>query len=167
MTGHFARIHNTPILVMTLIGLLCGPSLAKDQTRSLFNGEDLSGWMTVGTPDAFTVKENAIYTTGAGPYPSWLRTDKAYENFVLKFEYQTQGWYEGGILFHAPEDGPASRLGFKLHLKHDNKAYGTRSTGAIYDAVAPLCVANLPSGQWNQCVIECNWPRLKITLTVR
>ncbi|MCP4450531.1 MAG: DUF1080 domain-containing protein, partial [Planctomycetes bacterium] len=63
----------------------------------LFNGKDLSGWAPVGTPDAFTVKENAIQTTGAGPYPSWPRTDKAYENFILKVEYQSQGWYEGGV----------------------------------------------------------------------
>jgi hypothetical protein len=167
MTGHFARLHNTLVLVITLISLLGEASVAKDQYVPLFNGEDLSGWITVGAPDAFTVKEKAIYTTGAGPYPSWLRTEKEYENFVLRFEYQTQGWYEGGVLFHAPQYGPASKLGFKLHLRHDTKAYGVRSPGAIYDTAAPLCVANLPSGQWNQCEVECNWPHLRITLNNR
>jgi hypothetical protein len=118
----------------------------------------------VGTPEAFTVKDQAIYTTGAGPYPSWLRSEKQYENFVLRFEYQTQGWYEGGVLFHAPLEGPGSRLGFKIHLRHDRDDYGARSPGAIYDVAAPRRLVNLPSGQWNRCEVECNWPLLRVTL---
>jgi len=144
--------------------LLCGSVFSQDGFVTLFNGQDLSGWSAVGTPEAFVVKDGAIYCTGAKPYPSWLRTDREYENFVLRFEYQTQGWYEGGILFHAPLDGPASKIGFKLHLRHDKKEYGARSPGAIYDAAAPLKIANLPSGKWNQCEVVCDWPRLRVTL---
>jgi hypothetical protein len=131
---------------------------------SLFNGKDLRGWILVGTAQAFTVKDRAIYTTGARPYPSWLRSEKQYENFVLRFEYKTDGWYEGGVLIHAPVEGPASKLGLKLHLRHDQKKYGGRSPGAIYDAAPPSKIANLPSGQWNHCEITCNWPLLRVTL---
>ena len=141
-----------------------GSARAQDKYVTLFNGEDLSGWVAVGTPGAFTVRENSIYCTGARPYPSWLRTEREYENFILRFEYQTEGWYEGGVLFHAPLDGPASRLGFKLHLRHDKKEYGARSPGAIYDAATPLGIANLSSGQWNRCQVECDWPRLRVTM---
>jgi hypothetical protein len=137
---------------------------AQEGFTSLFNGKDLTGWVPVGTPEAFTVKNEAIYTTGAGPYLSWLRSEQQYENFVLRFEYQTQGWYEGGVLIHAPLDGPGSKLGFKIHLRHDRDEYGARSPGAIYDIAAPRPLVNLPSGQWNRCEIECNWPRLRVTL---
>jgi hypothetical protein len=137
---------------------------AQEDFTPLFNGKDLTGWVPVGTPEAFTVKEQAIYTTGAGPYPSWLRSEKQYENFVLRFEYQTQGWYEGGVLFHAPLEGPGSRLGFKIHLRHDRDDYGARSPGAIYDVAAPRRLVNLPSGQWNRCEVECNWPLLRVAL---
>jgi hypothetical protein len=147
-----------------LCGLLGGSAPAEDAYVTLFNGKDLSGWSAVGTPEAFAVKDDAIYCTGAGPYPSWLRADSEYENFILRFEYQTLGWYEGGVLFHAPVDGPVSRLGFKLHLRHDQKQYAARSPGAIYDAAAPLGIANLPSGKWNQCEVACDWPRLRVTL---
>ena len=139
-------------------------ALAENGYDSLFNGTDLSGWTPVGTPDAFTVRKNAIYTTGAGPYPSWLRSEKEYENFIFRFEYQTEGWYEGGVLIHAPLDGPASKLGLKLHLRHDQKEYGVRSPGAIYNIAAPKAIANHPSGQWNQCEIECDWPTLRVKL---
>ena len=139
-------------------------SVSGDNYIALFNGKDLSGWIPVGTPQAFAVKENSIYSNGAGPYPSWLRTEKEYENFVLRFEYKTEGWYEGGVLIHAPLNGPGSKIGFKIHLRHDQKEYGTRSPGAIYDAAAPRSIANLPSGQWNRYEVVCDWPRLRITL---
>ncbi len=152
------------IMFFGLLLILPVIASAEEGFSPIFNGEDLSGWQTVGTPDAFVVKQNCIYTTGAGPYPSWLRSDAQYENFILRFEYKTDGWYEGGILLHAPADGPASKLGMKLHLRHDQHEYGVRSPGAIYDAAAPLSIANLPSGQWNQCEIVCDWPTLRVTL---
>jgi hypothetical protein len=160
------QVRATLLLVMgVLIHLAPGSkAVAEEGFMSLFNGRDLQGWTPMGTPEAFTVKDKAIYTTGARPYPSWLRSDREYENFVLRFEYKTEGWYEGGVLLHAPVDGPGSKLGFKLHLRHDKKAYGLRSPGAIYDAAAPRSIANLPSGQWNRCEVECNWPCLRVTL---
>ncbi|MBM4026121.1 MAG: DUF1080 domain-containing protein [Planctomycetes bacterium] len=154
-------------VLTVLVVLCCLPIVsvsAEEGFISLFNGKDLSGWVPVGTPEAFTVKDEAIYTTGAGPYPSWLRSASEYENFVLRFDYRTQGWYEGGFLIHVPQDGPGSQLGFKIHLRHDRHEYGARSPGAIYDAAAPRSIANLPSGQWNRCEVECHWPRLRITL---
>ena len=137
---------------------------AEEGFTPLFNGRNLQGWVAVGPAEAFIVRDSAIVSTGAGPYPSWLRSEREYENFVLRFEYQTEGWYEGGVLLHAPLDGPGSKLGFKIHLRHDQKAYGLRSPGAIYDAAAPLRIANLPSGQWNYCEIKCDWPHLRVTL---
>ena len=154
-------------LSIALYGLLlicCGTTSAEEGFISLFNGENLDGWRAVGTTEAFVVKNQSIYTTGASPYPSWLCSHAKYENFVLRFEYMTDGWYEGGILLHAPADGPTSRLGVKLHLRHDRKEYGLRSPGAIYDAAAPLAIVNRPSGRWNQCEIVCDWPTLRITM---
>ena len=137
---------------------------AEEGFTPLFNGKDLTGWTPVGVESAFIVKKDGIYTTGARPYPSWLRTDKEYENFVLRFEYMTEGWYEGGVLIHAPAAGAASKLGLKLHIRHDQKHYGARSPGAWYDAAAPIEIVNKPSGQWNQCEIACDWPALRVTL---
>ncbi len=130
---------------------------------SLFNGKDLSGWHAVGTP-SFTVREHAIYSTGAKPYPSWLRTEKEYENFILRFSYKTTGWYEGGILFHAPQDGPAEKIGFKLLLRHDRHELGTHSPGSIYNVAAPDTMVNYPSKEWNNCEILCDWPVLQVKM---
>jgi hypothetical protein len=157
------------MMILIVLGFLV-PDNIRAQTAtndgnfvSLFNGKDLTGWHAVGTP-SFTVKEHAIYTTGAKPYPSWLRTEKEYENFVLRFAYKTTGWYEGGILFHAPQEGPAEKIGFKLLLRHDQHALGTHSPGAIYNVVAPDTLVNFPSKEWNHCEVLCDWPVLRVKM---
>jgi hypothetical protein len=158
------------LLVFICVGLIVSNSLlaqnttSEDSFISLFNGKDLNGWVPVGTPGSFTVKEDAIYTTGAHPYPSWLRSEKEYENFILRFSYKTKGWYEGGVLLHAPADGPGLKIGFKIHLRHDQHALGVRSPGAIYDVAAPDTFANFPAGQWNQCEVICDWPVLRVKI---
>ncbi len=134
---------------------------------SLFDGKTLNGWVTVGTPGSFEVRDGAIYTTGKKPFPSWLRTEKQYENFILRFSYKTGGWYEGGVLIHAPLYGPGSKIGFKLHLRHDHKPYGVRSPGAIYDVAAPLAFPGKGPKQWNQCEILYDWPLLRIKMNGR
>lgn len=146
---------NTNIRAQTTTG--------KQEFVSLFNGKDLSGWVAAGTP-AFTVREKAIFSTGARPYPSWLRTEKEYENFILRFSYKTSGFYEGGILIHAPKDSPGEKTGFKIHLRHDRHALGTHSPGAVYDVAAPDTMANLPPGQWNRCEVRCDWPVLQVKM---
>ncbi len=155
------------LLLIVSFGLFlicCDIAPAKEGFISLFNGKDLNGWQAIGKAEAFVVKNRSIYTTGASPYPSWLCSNAQYENFVLRFDYMTDGWYEGGILLHTPLDGPTSKLGMKLHLRHDQKEYGVRSPGAIYDAAAPLAIVNRPSGRWNQCEIVCDWPTLRVTM---
>lgn len=137
---------------------------AGQEFQSLFNGEDLSGWFPVGNPAAFAATDGCIVSNRKGPYPVWLRSAGQYENFVLRFEYKTVGWYEGGFLIHAPGMGPASRMGMKLHIRHDRHPSGKRSPGAIYDVAEPLELANKPSGEWNRCEILCDWPSLRVTL---
>jgi hypothetical protein len=161
---HNLRHHVFTLALLGVCVLAARPASAEDGFVSLFNGKDLSGWVPVGTPDAFKVEKGAILSTGASPYPSWLRTEMPYENFVLRLEYQTLGWYEGGILIHAPVDGPASKLGLQLHLRHDRLDYQARSPGAIYDVAAPKSLANFGSGKWNRCEIACDWPHLEVTL---
>jgi len=156
-------------LVLIGIGLIISDSSLSQTTTqsndfiSLFNGKDLSGWKSVGTP-SFIVKDSAIYATGAKPHPSWLRTEKEYENFILRFSYKTTRFYEGGILIHAPQDGPGEKIGFKIHIRHDQHALGSRSPGAIYDVATPDSIANFPPNQWNRCEVVCDWPILRVTM---
>ena len=70
------RIRRTLWLVVwvTFPGVPCVNAATEAGYTSLFNGKDLTGWTPMGVPEAFAVKDDAIYTTGAKPYPSWLRS---------------------------------------------------------------------------------------------
>lgn len=157
---------------LTII-LLCGAILAgstcatsaQESMTSLFNGKDLSGWVHVGpNPESFRVQDGTIMVTGAGNQPNWLRSEKEYENFVLRFEYMTPGWCEAGVLLHAPLYGRQSKSGLKIHLRHDQVDEGARASGSIYDVLPPLVQAGKPAKEWNQMEIHLNWPRLRVAL---
>ena len=143
---------------------LISPLFAQDEFVSLFNGKDLSGWNEEGGSGAFRAKDGELVLDSPNNYPSWLRSEKEYENFILRLEYRVDGWTESGILLHAPLHGRSSRAGMKIHLRHDQIDEGARSTGAIYDVLEPLAIANKKSGEWNKLEIMVDWPKLKVVM---
>jgi hypothetical protein len=49
---------------------------------SLFDGRTLDGWsIQEGPASAFTVQDGAIVVDKSANFPTWLRSDKQYENF--------------------------------------------------------------------------------------
>lgn len=130
----------------------------------LFNGRDLTGWVEMGEPGAFVVEDGTLFLEQPQNYPNWLRTESEYENFILRLEYLMAGWCETGIFIQAPLYGNLSDTGLKIHLKHERSNQGSRSTGGIYDVLAPITIANHPQGEWNALEVSMNWPRLRVTL---
>ena len=75
-------------LPLTLILLFFTPCLfADDGFKSLFNGKDLSGWIDVNTsPETWSVKDGLLVCTGK-PI-GVMRSDRQYENFILRIEWR-------------------------------------------------------------------------------
>lgn len=152
-------------LCAALLGCAIGGQSRDEQFIPLFNGKDLSGWVLMGeNPESFRVEDGVLVCTGKGNEPHWLRSEREYENFVLRFEYLTPGWCEAGLLLHAPLYGRQSKAGLKLHLRHDQVDEGARTVGSIYDVLPPLAKPAKPQGQWNQVEVYVNWPQLRVTL---
>jgi hypothetical protein len=130
----------------------------------LFDGKTLGGWVEMGPPGAYVAADGVLHLKSPRNHPNWLRTDREYENFVLRLEYMLTGWYEGGVLLHAPLYGDQAGTGLKIHLRHDRSTATVRSAGAIYDLVPPLAQANKGAKEWNALEIRMNWPSLQVTL---
>jgi hypothetical protein len=159
------KIISLVTLLLSVTFTLSAIGAREGQFVSLFNGKDLKGWVHSGdNPESFRADQGTILCTGAGNYPNWLRSEREYENFVLRFEYLVPGWCETGVLLHAPLYGRASKAGIKIHLRHDEVDEGARSTGSIYDVLPPLTKAAKPARQWNQVEVYLNWPQLRMTL---
>ncbi|HZT28843.1 MAG TPA: DUF1080 domain-containing protein [Bryobacteraceae bacterium] len=136
----------------------------EDGFVSLFDGKSLRGWTIQEGPEtAFYVRDGAIVVHEGSGFPTWLRSERQYENFDFRGEFFIKGWMDSGIYFHVPEHGRPMWCGMQLHLfqQIDEKPM-PQSMGAIMPVVAPLKVNVKNKGEWNSFRILMEWPRLRI-----
>lgn len=161
----FVRCAVVAVAGWLLVGAVNADSPTAEGFVSLFNGKDLSGWVKEGNC-GFSVQDGVIYCDATGDYPTWLRTEGTYENFVLRLEFQTRRHGEGGVFLHAPKHGRNSKVGFEIQLSDDtrNAIPAVISTGAIFGAVPPIRHNTNKLGDWNQVEITFDWPMLRVVL---
>lgn len=136
---------------------------------ALFNGHDLSGWDVFdGKTAAWQATEGEIRCTAPGG--GWLQTIDTYSDFELRFEYRLSPGCNSGVSLRFPGQGNPSLQGLEIQLLDDKaeKYLGispTQATGSLYFAAAPsrTDVAK-PSGEWNQCVIECRGTQVTVAI---
>ena len=135
-----------------------------DFTR-LFNGRNLEGWVVKG-PKTWRVEEGVLICDGAKDEGQWLRSEKEYENFVLRLEYRVirQGG-NSGMFVRATDEGDPAFTGMEVQILTDYGEEPTvHSSGALYGSVAPKRNASKPHGQWNEMEIVCDNRRLMAIL---
>jgi hypothetical protein len=90
---------------------------AADDWTPLFNGKDLTGWQ--GVHDVkFEAKDGKLQLVrGMG----WLRTERAFKNFILEVELRPLvERYDSGLLFRVGLDGkPWPSDGWQINLRRD------------------------------------------------
>ncbi len=134
--------------------------------KALFNYENLDGWVIEhGDASTFVVEKGTIKSTEKTGYPAWLRTERTYENYDLRFEFLMEGWCSSGLLFNAPLHGRLSRVGFEYQIYHDRKDHLTDYLcGAIFGVLPPLKNAVRGANEWNSGRVLMDWPSLKMWL---
>ncbi|QDT32285.1 family 16 glycoside hydrolase [Thalassoglobus polymorphus] len=144
----------------TLNGLKTSNGSLEQGFVSLLSGEGLAGWVVhEGRADAWKQDGETISCTGAGG--GWLRTEKEYSDFQLKFEYKLQPGCNTGLGIRCPSDGNPTFTGIELQLLDDTaeKYKSLRAdqyTGSLYYQVAPQTKPELkPAGEWNECEVIC------------
>ena len=107
-------------------------------TKSIFNGEDLTGWHAVaGSKSEFTVADEAISVSNG---PGFLESDDAWSDFVLQFEAKTNGdGLNSGVFFRLiPGTEEAPSHGYELQIENvfanDDRTQpkDNAGTGAIF-----------------------------------
>jgi hypothetical protein len=88
--GTLTRAFYGALLSAAVLTATAMPSFApgaEEPWVSLFNGQDLSGWVPLDVaPGTFSVRDGLIVSTG---FPTGLlRTEKQYENFILELEWR-------------------------------------------------------------------------------
>lgn len=150
------------LMTPLLAGLAPGES--EEGFASLFDGKSLQGWkIREGPESAFYVQDGAIVVDHNSNFPTWLQSEKKYENFDFRCEFFIRGWIDSGVYLHAPEHGRNAWAGFDVKICHkqDPKPI-PESIGAIFPLIPPLKVNVKNRGEWNSMRVLMDWPLLRV-----
>jgi Domain of Unknown Function (DUF1080) len=161
---------------MLALGLIDRPS----SELTLFNGQNLDGWVAEGvseyvkdgrTQPVWSVAGGNIVCTGKGF--GFLRYDRRdFDDFILHVEFRMEKGCNSGIGVRTrPFDAARSRAtrpslySYEIQLIDDaGKPPTVHSSGSLYRYVAPSKSAIKPAGNWNCIEVECAGTRIKVTL---
>lgn len=142
--------------------------MANEQFVSLFNGENLDGW--VGNKQSYKVVNGVIEVDPKGGGSGGnLYTEKEYDNFIFQFEFKLTPGANNGLGIHAPLDGDAAYAGKELQIL-DNTAekYANLKKyqyhGSVYGVIPAKRGFQKPVGEWNQQTVEVRDSHIKIIL---
>ncbi|MCR4860714.1 MAG: DUF1080 domain-containing protein [Bacteroidales bacterium] len=160
-------IRNRILLLFGAVSLMafCGCS----RETSLFNGKDLTGWVSVvaetENPPAepvFSVRDGVIHVTGTPN--GYLRTEQKYSDYVLLLEWRwTDGRADSGIYNRLQEGDKVWPTGIQLQLRESDFGFffsGLPLEGIVADRSyrkPPVCEGDpeRPDGEWNEVRIIC------------
>jgi hypothetical protein len=130
----------------------------------LFDGKSLSGWTIEEGPEtAFYIDSGDIVVHESGNYPTWLRSNREYENFDLRGEFFVKGWTDSGIYIHAPLYGRPTWEGIQIKIFQDREDQPKpNSMGSLFPLIAPSKINVRNQGEWNSIRIRMDWPRLQL-----
>jgi hypothetical protein len=161
--------------IRPFVGWLVGAALIaaiparSEQSISLYNGRDLSGWhVESGKFESWQANKDSISCVKPGG--GYLATDAEYGDFRLHLDYRllTAGGNSGvGLRF--PRGGWPSTEGMEIQLIDEDPARHpdlkpVHANCSVYSFVAPKARASKPVGEWNRLQIFCKGPRLQVTL---
>lgn len=158
------QIYTMKLKAIYLALAIAGTSYAEESlnSRSLFNGNDLTGWNGEG----YVVEDHAITCTPKGRN---LVTEETFSNYVLDFEFKLAPGANNGLGIHYPGHGDSAYTGMEIqildntHPKYkDLKPY--QFHGSLY-TLAPAKNEGLkPVGEWNKQRVVVMGPILWVEL---
>jgi hypothetical protein len=145
------------------------PSSAQDATgyKPLFNGKDLSGWVTPADTSLFTVEDGVIVgrTKGDLKKNEFLVTDKPYADFALKAKVKIRNG-NSGIQFRSKraDDGAVSGPQADVADGYWGLLYEERGRGILERYPADKAEKLVKRDDWNDFVIVAKGDHVSIYL---
>ena len=151
---------NKKLMLLGLV-LTLSFSAAAQQWEPLFNGKNLKGWKQVTGTAQYAAKDGMIVGTATNSkVNSFLATTKEYGDFILEFDFLTEG-INSGVQFRSHKD-PARGVvyGYQFEIDPAPRAW----SGGIYDEARRMWLYRLTSNEparkayhdgWNHARIEC------------
>src|SRR5689334_24666924 len=102
------RRHGLYVWAWAVVGWLAlAPGVRADDKDDgfvpLFNGKDLAGWVVKGKPEGWQVTKDGILRSEGGKGGEWLRSEKEYDDFILKVEWKVSKDGNSGVFLRVPD----------------------------------------------------------------
>jgi hypothetical protein len=134
---------------------------------SIFNGQDLDGW--VGNKTSYIVEEGAIVIHPDQGGGGNLYTEKEYGDFILRFEFQLTPAANNGLGIRAPLKGDAAYVGMELQILDNTDTvyrdlHEYQYHGSVYGVIPAKREYLRPVGEWNKQEVVARGPNIKVIL---
>ena len=152
------------ILISTIV---CQFSLvAKSNNISLFNGENLDGWIKHGTELWYASDGEIVCESGPDKGYGYLSTEQFYDDFVLTVEFKQEANGNSGIFFRSTLEG-TKISGWQVEVAPPGS-----NSGGIYESYGrgwlikpdPSKDSALKMGEWNLMKIRVKGNKVKTWL---
>ncbi len=152
------------ILISTLV---CQFSLvAQSNNISLFNGENLDGWIKHGTELWYASDGEIVCESGPDKGYGYLSTEQFYDDFVLTVEFKQEANGNSGIFFRSTLEG-TKISGWQVEVAPPGS-----NSGGIYESYGrgwlikpdPSKDSALKMGEWNLMKIRVKGNKVKTWL---
>ena len=138
----------------------------------LFNGKDLTGWVTRGEDNAWVVEDGILTVKrdvmdGQEHNFDYLWTKDTSGDFSLDLEFKVIDGTNSGIFFRTSdlEDPVYTGIEVQVCNSYGRDNINKKGTaGAIYDCLEPARNAINKPGQWNRCVLTCKGSSVRVVL---
>lgn len=152
------------ILISTVV---CHFSLvAQSNNISLFNGENLDGWIKHGTELWYASDGEIVCESGPDKGYGYLSTEQFYDDFVLTVEFKQEANGNSGIFFRSTLEG-TKISGWQVEVAPPGS-----NSGGIYESYGrgwlikpdPSKDSALKMGEWNLMKIRVKGNKVKTWL---
>jgi type 1 glutamine amidotransferase len=136
------------------------PKADTDGFVPLFNGKDLSGWVVMGDPAGFAVREGVIHSDGEKG-GAWLRSARRYSDFILKLDWKVSPNGNSGVFIRCPEEGYPWTTGSEVQITNEPRDE-MHCTGSLYGSVAVSPRPDESADTWHSFEIRCAGRRITV-----
>ena len=149
---------------------LAAAKKADDGFVSLYNGKDLSGWITTGNwlpqNDGSLLIQPRPGEKGWQRYKDYLISEKKYKDFILEVEYKYPKGGNSGVFFRIGDPGNPVHNGIECQIldSYGKKKVGHHDHGGVIRTIGASKNMSKKAGQWNKMVVTCKGYRLQVNL---
>ena len=152
---------------LALLLAACAATAAEEGFTPLFDGKTLDGWK--GDPDLWKVEDGTIAGSTdetTAKHNTFLATEKTYKNFVLRVKFKLRN-HNSGVQIRSKQFPDYVVRGYQPDIaesRYTGILYEEGGRGVLADVKPDEVAKHLNKGDWNQYVITCDGPHIKLEL---